>query len=50
MTQKDPVCGMMAEEKKARFTSDHEGKTFYFCSVYCKSTFDKEPHRYGHPK
>ena len=48
--QKDPICGMMVDETKAKFTSEHEGKAFYFCSANCKSTFDKDPHRYGHPK
>jgi len=23
---KDPVCGMMVDEKKAKFVSEHEGK------------------------
>ena len=48
--QKDPVCGMMVDEKKAKFTSDHDGHTFYFCSASCKNTFDNDPHRYGHPE
>jgi len=47
---KDPVCGMMVDEKKTKFTSMHEGGTFYFCSASCKSTFDQDPHEYGHPK
>jgi len=48
--QKDPVCGMMVDEKKARFTAVHEGRTFYFCSPNCKNDFEKDPRRYGHPK
>jgi P-type Cu+ transporter len=47
---KDPICGMMVDEKKARFTSQHEGQTFYFCSATCKTKFDADPHMYGHPK
>ena len=46
---RDPVCGMMVDEKRAKFKSEHEGATFYFCSANCKNTFDKDPHRYGHP-
>jgi Cu+-exporting ATPase len=46
--QKDPVCGMMVDEKKAKFTSSHEGKTVYFCSSACKASFDKNPQRYSH--
>jgi Cu+-exporting ATPase len=45
----DPVCHMMVDEKKTKFTSEHEGREFYFCSPGCKATFDKDPHRYGHP-
>jgi YHS domain-containing protein len=46
--QKDPICGMMVDEKKARFTSSSDGKTFYFCSAACKASFDKDPHKHGH--
>lgn len=45
---KDPVCGMMVDEAKTQFKSKHDGKEFYFCSVQCKQTFDKDPHKYGH--
>lgn len=47
---KDPVCGMMVDEKKTKLKSEHEGKAFYFCSAGCKVTFDKDPNKYGHPK
>lgn len=40
---KDPVCGMMVDEKKAKFKSDYNGKTYYFCAASCKATFDKSP-------
>lgn len=46
--QKDPICGMMVDESKAKHTSEHEGQTFHFCSATCKTTFDKDPHKYGH--
>jgi YHS domain-containing protein len=46
--QKDPVCGMMVDEKKTKLTSKHGDSTFYFCSASCKTTFDKDSHRYGH--
>ena len=45
---KDPVCGMMVDEKTARFKSVHEGKTFYFCGPGCKTTFDKNPDKFAH--
>ena len=44
---KDPVCGMMVDEKKAKFKSDYNGKTFYFCAPTCKVTFDKNPAKYS---
>ncbi len=43
---KDPVCGMDVDEKTAKFKSDHMGKTYYFCSQSCKTTFDKNPMKY----
>ena len=46
--QRDPVCGMMVDERKAQFKSDHDGQTFYFCSSGCKTAFDLDPHRYVH--
>ncbi|MDG6920290.1 MAG: YHS domain-containing protein [Nitrososphaerota archaeon] len=46
--QKDPICGMMVDEKRATLKSEHEGKNFYFCSPGCKAAFDKDPHKYAH--
>jgi len=46
--QKDPVCGMMVDQKKTKLNSPHDGATFYFCSQSCKNTFDHDPHKYGH--
>ncbi len=43
---KDPVCGMMVDEKKAKLKSDYSGKTFYFCAPSCKATFDKSPAKF----
>lgn len=45
---KDPICGMTVDEKTAKYTSVHEGKTFYFCCEADKKAFDRDPHRYGH--
>jgi YHS domain-containing protein len=38
---------MMVDEKKTKLTSKHGDKTFYFCSASCKTSFDKDSHRYG---
>ncbi|MDA4120864.1 MAG: YHS domain-containing protein [Thaumarchaeota archaeon] len=46
--QKDPICGMSVDERATKFKSEHEGRTFYFCSPGCKATFDGDPHKYGH--
>jgi Cu+-exporting ATPase len=43
---KDPVCGMIVKKDKATATSEHMGKTFYFCAQACKKEFDQEPMRY----
>ena len=43
---KDPVCGMMVDEKKAKLKSDYMGNTYYFCAPSCKATFDKDPVKY----
>ena len=44
---KDPICGMNVEEKTAKFKSEYKGKTYYFCSQMCKTTFDKDPAKYA---
>jgi xanthine dehydrogenase accessory factor len=43
---RDPVCGMTVEIATAHFTSEYNGKTYYFCAAGCKRSFDKEPHKY----
>jgi Cu+-exporting ATPase len=44
---KDPICGMMVDEKTATLKSECVGKTYYFCSAGCKSTFDQNPTKYA---
>ena len=43
MAAKDPVCGMTVDEARAAGTSAYQGKTYYFCSAGCKTSFDKNP-------
>jgi Cu+-exporting ATPase len=43
---KDPVCGMDVEPATAAGKSEHNGQTYYFCSLGCKKAFDKEPEKY----
>lgn len=44
---KDVVCGMTIESGTAAGQSQHEGRSFYFCSAKCKEQFDTEPNRYA---
>ena len=43
---KDPVCGMMVDEKAAAGKSEYKGQTYYFCATSCKAKFDQDPQRY----
>jgi len=43
---KDPVCGMDVDPKTAPAMSEYMGKTYYFCSLACKKTFDANPAKY----
>jgi Cu+-exporting ATPase len=42
----DPVCGMTVEPDEAEAAWEHEGQTYYFCSVSCMESFRKDPQRY----
>lgn len=44
---KDPVCGMSVDEKKTPVSTNHKGKTFYFCSTACRETFVKNPEKFA---
>ncbi|MCL7383103.1 MAG: YHS domain-containing protein [Thaumarchaeota archaeon] len=43
---KDPVCGMMVDEKNAKYVSEYKARRYYFCSLTCKNLFDKNPEKY----
>jgi Cu+-exporting ATPase len=43
---KDPVCGMNVDPLVTPHRSTHEGKTYYFCSASCQTTFDDNPGQY----
>ena len=45
-TAKDPVCGMTVDPATAKHRTEHEGKTYYFCSEGCRTKFEADPHRY----
>ena len=42
----DPVCHMNIEPENAAGKSEYNGSTVYFCSEYCKETFDKDPEKF----
>ena len=44
--EKDPVCGMSIDPQRAAAVSEHQGRTYYFCSEECKQKFDRDPQRY----
>ena len=44
---KDPVCSMQVDETTAAGKSEYKGKTYYFCNLGCKATFDKNPEKYA---
>jgi xanthine dehydrogenase accessory factor len=44
----DPICNMTVTIAGARYSSEHDGKRFYFCCAHCQRTFEKDPNRYAH--
>jgi heavy metal translocating P-type ATPase len=40
---KDPVCGMSVDPATAKFTAEHAGETYYFCSAKCHDKFVADP-------
>jgi YHS domain-containing protein len=44
---RDPVCGMMVDERTAKLKSEYQGKTFYFCSQGCMNSFNANPAKYA---
>jgi Cu+-exporting ATPase len=49
-TYQDPVCGMKVTVTPMTDRSEYRGQTYYFCSVECKQTFDKNPEKYTQQK
>ena len=42
----DPVCLMEVDEATAKWTSEYQGKMYYFCAPGCKVSFDEDPEKY----
>lgn len=45
--EKDPVCGMTVDPKSAAGSTEHAGKTYYFCSAGCRQKFLAKPAQYA---
>ena len=45
-TFKNTVCGIDVTPESAAGKSEYKGQTYYFCSLGCKKSFDKEPEKY----
>ena len=45
----DPVCGMSVDTETARFTTQYQGETIYFCAPGCKKAFEQNPASYLAP-
>ena len=43
---KDPVCGMSVDPATAKFSAEHAGQTYYFCSAQCHDKFVANPGAY----
>jgi len=39
----DPVCEMEVDVATARFKTEHEGETYYFCAAGCQRAFEANP-------
>ncbi len=42
----DPVCGMQVSEENAAASEEYMGKTYHFCSQYCRDEFVQDPDAY----
>ncbi|MDH5374875.1 MAG: YHS domain-containing protein [Candidatus Bathyarchaeota archaeon] len=43
---RDPVCGVLLDEKTAKFKISHEGETYYFCCLKCKKKFKRNRRKF----
>lgn len=43
---RDPVCGMLIDEKSAAAIHSYDSKNYYFCGLSCADQFESNPARY----
>src|SRR5579863_5852046 len=48
VSERDPVCGMTVNPATAKYSDDHEGKSYYFCCASCADKFKADPKKYLH--
>jgi len=46
LMERDPVCRMYLLSIADCLKSEYKGKSYYFCCLECKSTFDENPEKY----
>jgi YHS domain-containing protein len=39
----DPVCQMTVDTETARFKTEYDGTTYYFCAPGCLRAFEENP-------
>lgn len=42
----DPVCLMAVEQTQTRYTAEHAGKRYHFCSPECQREFETDALRF----
>ena len=42
----DPICGMSVEPGSAAGKQEHNGQTYYFCSLHCLANFKEDPEKW----
>jgi protein SCO1 len=47
--EKDVICGMTVSAGPGVPKSEHQGRTYWFCSEECKHTFDAAPQKHASP-
>jgi YHS domain-containing protein len=45
----DPVCGMEVDTTTSMLSTEHDGKTYWFCGRGCLLEFTDDPERYLDP-
>ncbi len=49
-TARDPICGMAVRRATAKWTTEHEGQSYFFCNERCLTRFRGDPGKYLSPE